>query len=509
MEFGGSIAMTTALIMSIAIAVMLISIVWALSTRYQRCPANRILVIFGKTGKGAAKCIHGGAAFVWPLFQDYAWLELEPFVVPIDLNNALSQENIRVTVPTTVTVAVSTEEGVMQNAAIRLLGQGIEEVQAQAQSVILGQMRQVMATMRIEEINRDRQAFMTKVNESLSVELEKIGLTVINVNIKDIEDDSGYIKALGRKAAAEAVNQAMVDVAEQEKNGTIGVAERQRDQKRAVAAANAAASVGEAEAERDRRKALAAADAEASIGEAEAARDRRQKVSMLEAEAVDIEAQASASVANSQAIRKVAEEEARSKGQVASVQADGSIRVAEQDAQRQAEEARAQREQARLKAELVVFAEAEKQKAILEAEAQRQKSVLIAKGEAEGILAKMQAEAEGVKSQLDSKAQGYKALVEACQSDAQLTSALLIIEKLTDLAHIQADTVKNLPLEKIIVWDGGGSGGMSDLGKRLMGVLPPMHELARVAGLELPEFLGKATSQTNTKPPPEKEGTSK
>ena len=252
--------MTTALVTSAILCVVFISVIWALSSRYQRCPANRILVIYGKTGKGAAKCIHGGAAFVWPLFQAYAWLELEPFVVPIDLNNALSQENIRVTVPTTVTVAVSTEEGIMQNAAVRLLGQGIEEVKAQAQSVILGQMRQVMATMRIEEINRDRQAFMTKVNESLSVELEKIGLSVINVNIKDIEDDSGYIKALGRKAAAEAVNQALVDVAEQEKNGTIGVAERQRDHKRAVAAANGAAAVGEAEAERDRRKALAAAE---------------------------------------------------------------------------------------------------------------------------------------------------------------------------------------------------------------------------------------------------------
>lgn len=251
--------MTTALVTSAILCVVFISVIWALSSRYQRCPANRILV-YGKTGKGAAKCIHGGAAFVWPLFQAYAWLELEPFVVPIDLNNALSQENIRVTVPTTVTVAVSTEEGIMQNAAVRLLGQGIEEVKAQAQSVILGQMRQVMATMRIEEINRDRQAFMTKVNESLSVELEKIGLSVINVNIKDIEDDSGYIKALGRKAAAEAVNQALVDVAEQEKNGTIGVAERQRDHKRAVAAANGAAAVGEAEAERDRRKALAAAE---------------------------------------------------------------------------------------------------------------------------------------------------------------------------------------------------------------------------------------------------------
>jgi flotillin len=496
--------MTAAIAISVVISVVFISIIWALSSRYQRCPANRILVIYGKTGKGAAKCIHGGAAFVWPLFQDYAWLELEPFVVPIDLNNALSQENIRVTVPTTVTVAVSTEEGIMQNAAIRLLGQGVEEVQAQAQSVILGQMRQVMATMRIEEINRDRQAFMTKVNESLSVELEKIGLSVINVNIKDIEDDSGYIRALGRKAAAEAVNQALVDVAEQEKNGTIGVAQRQRDQKTAVAAANAAAAVGEAEAERDRRKALAAADSEAMIGEAEAARDRRQKVSMLEAEAVDIEAQASASVANSQATRKVAEEEARAKGQVALVQADGSIRVAEQDAQRQAEEARAQREQARLNAEVVVFAEAEKQKAILEAEAQRQKSVLIAKGEAEGVLARMQAEAEGVKSQLASKALGYKALVEACQSDTQLTAALLIIEKLADIAHIQADAVKNLPLEKVIVWDGGREGGLSDLGKRFMGVLPPMHELARVAGLELPEFLGKATGQA-TREPQEKE----
>jgi len=451
--------MTTALVTSAILCVVFISVIWALSSRYQRCPANRILVIYGKTGKGAAKCIHGGAAFVWPLFQAYAWLELEPFVVPIDLNNALSQENIRVTVPTTVTVAVSTEEGIMQNAAVRLLGQGIEEVKAQAQSVILGQMRQVMATMRIEEINRDRQAFMTKVNESLSVELEKIGLSVINVNIKDIEDDSGYIKALGRKAAAEAVNHALVDVAEQEKNGTIGVAERQRDHKRAVAAANAAAAVGEAEA-------------------------------------VGIEAQASASVANSQATRKVTEEEARAKGQVALVQADGSIRVAEQDAQRQAEDARSLREQARLNAEVVVFAEAEKQKAILEAEALRQKSVLIAKGEAEGILARMQAEAQGVRSQLDSKAQGYKALVEACKSDTQLTAALLLIEKLTDLTQIQAEAVRNLPIEKVIVWDGGGEGGLADLGKRFMGVLPPMHELARIAGLELPEFLGRVTGHS-------------
>ncbi|HAU38241.1 MAG TPA: hypothetical protein DCX07_11075, partial [Phycisphaerales bacterium] len=197
-------------------------------SRIRRCPSNKVLVIYGKTGSGAARCVHGGMAFVWPLIQAYDYLDLEPFVVPIDLTNALSQENIRVSVPTTVTAAISNQPGVMENAAIRLLGLTRGQIQAQAQDIILGQMRAVIATMKIEDINRDRQAFMSAVNEAVTFELEKIGLGVINVNIRDIEDESGYIKALGRKAAAEAINQANIDVAEQEKLGQTGVAVRQR-----------------------------------------------------------------------------------------------------------------------------------------------------------------------------------------------------------------------------------------------------------------------------------------
>lgn len=489
--------MATALSLTVILALILCAILWMFINRYKRCPSNQILVVYGKTGQGAAKCVHGGAAFVWPVLQSFAWLDLEPFVVPIELTNALSQENIRVSVPTTVTAAISTEEGIMQNAAVRLLGQTIEDVQKQAQDIILGQMRAVIATMKIEEINRDRQAFMAKVNDAVSVELEKIGLSVINVNIKDIEDDSGYIKALGRKAAAEAVNQAIIDVAEQEKLGKIGVAERERDQRTAVAAANAQATVGEAEAERDRRKAVAAAEAGAAVGEAEAARDRRQKVSLLDAEAVETETLANAKKAGSQAGQKVAEEEARTKGQTAAVQADASIRVAQEESARAAEEARARREQARLKAEIVVPAEAEREKAIVAAEAERQKRVLVAKGEAESVLVKMQAEAQGSQAQLDAKAAGYKALVQSCASDPSLTAALLVIEKLRDVTALQVEAIKNLPIEKIVIWDGGGDGsGLSNLGSRLLGVLPPMHELAKTAGLELPEFLGRATGKT-------------
>ncbi|MBI5568855.1 MAG: flotillin family protein [Desulfomonile tiedjei] len=487
--------MWTVLGLAAILAVVVLGIFSMFLGRFKRCPSNQILVIYGKTGQGVAKCVHGGAAFVWPVLQASAWLDLEPFDIPLELTSALSHENIRVNVPTTVTAAISTDQGIMQNAAVRLLGRSREEIQKLAQDIILGQMRAVMATMRIEEINRDRQAFMARVNDAVAAEIEKIGLQVINVNIKDVEDESGYIKALGRKAAAEALNQAMVDVAEQEKIGKIGVAERERDQRRAVAVAGADAQSGEAEADRDRRKAVAAANSLAAVGEADADKNRRQQMSLLEAQAVETETEANSRKAGYLAGQKVAEEEARAKSQTATAKADGAVRVAQEQAQQSAEEARAKREEARLTAEVVVPAEAARQRAVVEAEAERQKKVLIARGEAEATLARMKAEAEGLQAMLDARAEGYRSLVSACGSDASATAALLLIEKLTDIARIQTDAVKNLPIEKIVVWDGGGDGGIADLGRRFMGVLPPIHELAKTAGLDLPEFLGRATPQ--------------
>jgi len=470
----------TNLILLIIIAIAIIGCVMAFVSRYRRCPSNKILVIYGKTSSGAAKCIHGGAAFVWPLFQDFAYLDLEPFVVPIDLKNALSQENIRVTVPTTVTAAISNTKGIMQNAAVRLLGLSRKEIEDQAQDIILGQMRAVIATMKIEEINQDRQAFLAKVNEAVSGELEKIGLYLINVNIRDIEDESGYIIALGRRAAAEAINQALVDVAEQEKIGQTGVAIRERDKRVAVAAATAEAEIGEASADRDRRSQSAALDAQAAEGETEA------------------RAKKAAYVAN----QNVAEQEARNRAESAAREADGAIRVAQEIAEKKAEEARAERESARLNATIVVPATADKEQTIIAADAQKERSIRIAQGEAEAKLAKMKAEGAGVQAILDGKAQGYEALVKACQTADQAAS-LLLIEKLQDIAGIQAQAIQDLPIEKVIVWDGGGKeGGMAGLGGRLMGALPPMHDIAKQVGLDLPEFLGRMKQEEEKKEEP-------
>jgi flotillin len=446
-------------------------------------------VIYGKTGKGAAKCVHGGAAFVLPLFQSYDYLDLEPFVVPIDLTNALSQENIRVAVPTTVTAAISNEPGIMENAAIRLLGLTLPQIQTQSQDIILGQMRAVIATMRIEDINRDRQLFMQRVNEAVSIELEKIGLALINVNIRDIEDESGYIKAIGRKAAAEAIQQASIDVSEQERRGATGVAERQRDQRVAVANATALAQIGEATADRN----------------------RRQNVAGLDAEAVEKETQANAAKAGFHANQKVAEELSRQKGESAAKEADAGIRVAQELAQKRAEEAKALREQARLNAELVVPANSQREKVVINADAEKQQAIKIAEGQAAAKLAVMTAEGQGLQAILDGKAEGYRNLFLSCGGDAQSAATMLMLEKLVEVAHVQAQAIQDLPIEKVIVWDGGGSGGanggvdtggLANLGRKLMGTLPPMHEVARQVGLELPDFLGRLSKEMHEKKPP-------
>lgn len=457
------------LTMTIILVLAAIIMFFALVSRYRRCPSNKILVIYGKTGSGAARCIHGGAAFIVPIIQDYQYLDLEPFAVPIDLTNALSQENIRVAVPTTITAAISTDDQIMQNAAIRLLGLTRGQIQAQAQDIILGQMRAVIATMKIEDINRDRQAFMGRVNEAVGVELEKVGLTAINVNIRDIEDESGYIKALGRKAAAEAINTANIDVAEQERIGQTGVAQRQKDT----------------------RVAVADAKAEAEIGEANADRSKRQQTATLDAQAVQAETEAGVQRALYLANQSVAEQTARGRSESAAQVADGEIRVAKENAQKKAEDARAIREQSRLNADIVVPAQAQQQQVVIAAEAQKQQAIRQAQGEAEATLATMTAQAQGLQKQLEAKAEGYLRLVQSAR-DPQALASLLIIEKLSDVANIQAQAIKNLPIEKIVIWDNGGDGsGLSGLGQRLMGALPPIHELAKQIGLELPAYLGK------------------
>ncbi|KAB2870673.1 MAG: flotillin family protein [Bacteroidales bacterium] len=457
--------MSQFVVFAIVIGVIFVFIlIVSLFKRYKRCPSDRVLVIYGKVGKSktaearSAKCIHGGAAFIWPVIQDYSFLNLTPISIEINLTNALSQQNIRVDVPSRFTVGISTEPGVMDNAAERLLGLSQDDISNLAKDIIFGQLRLVVATMDIEEINSNRDKFLAAVSSNVEAELKKIGLKLINVNVTDINDESGYIVALGREAAAKAINDAKKSVAEKNRDG--------------------------------------------SIGEANALRDQRVQVSSADATAVEGENNAKVTIANSNATRREREAEAERKAIAAEKVNQAKALEEAYAAEREAELARAERQEATQKADIVVPAQINKEKIEIDAEAMAEQIRRHARGEADAIYMKMQAEAKGIYEILSKQAEGFEKLSKAT-GNSQDAVMMMIADKLPELVKTQVEAIKNLKIDKITVWDNMGSGkdGKSPTSANflsgMLGSIPPFEELFKMAGMELPNYLkGKSIEQS-------------
>ncbi len=443
----------------VVIALLVFTLFLIFLSRYRKCPSDRIMVIYGKVGKNAdgtarsSKCIHGGAAFVWPIIQSYQYLDLTPISIAVDLRSALSRQNIRIDVPSIFTVGISTEPGVMQNAAERLLGLKLSEIQELAKDIIFGQLRLVIATMDIEEINTDRDKFLEAVSRNVETELKKIGLRLINVNVTDISDESGYISALGKEAAAKAINDAKKNVAEKERDGSIGEALAQKDQRIQVASANSMAIRGENDAKIE--------------------------------------------VANSEAVRREKAAEAMRLAIAAEkVQAAKALEEA-YAAEKEAELSRSAREKATLEADVIVKAEITKREIELAAEAEAEKIRRQAAGEADAIYAKMEAQARGMQEILSKQAAGFEKIVAAAGGDAKNAMMLMLADKMEDLMKIQVEAIRDLKIDKVTVWDSGagtgtdGKGSTANFISGLMKSVPPMNEIFEMAGMNLPEFLGK------------------
>lgn len=456
-------------------AFVLLMIFISVVTWYRKCPSDRIMIIYGKTGGNqAARCIHGGAKFVWPIIQDYGYISLRPLQIPVNLDNALCKQNIRINVPSIFTVGVSTSPEIMGNAAERLFGQTPEAIAELAKDIIFGQLRLVIASMLIEEINADRETFLRAVEANVAEELKKLGLELLNVNITDITDESGYIAAIGQRAAAGAINKARVDVAEEQRKGSIGSAEAKKLERIAVSQAEAEAASGEANAERDRRIAVKQADSTATQGE---------NVSMIE-------------IAQSNATRQEQEAEAYRRAEAARKIAAAQIEKAQFEAEAEAQISRAKMEMERQNAEVIVPAEINKRQVEIAADAEAEKIRREAKGAADAIYAKLEAQARGNFEILKAKGEGYKAIIEACENDSNSASKMLLIEKLQEIVSLQTEAIKGIKIDKVTVWDGGNKGadGKTTTANFLSGMLqslPPLHDVAGMAGLDLPDYLGK------------------
>jgi flotillin len=466
----GTIILPTIIIVAIFITVT------AVFARYKRCPSDKVLVVYGKTGKGAdgesrsARCIHGGAAFIWPVIQSFKFLDLTPISIEVNLTNALSKQNIRVDVPSRFTVGISTETSIMPNAAERLLGLPMKEIQELAKDIIFGQLRLVVATMDIEEINSDRDKFLLNVSQNVEAELKKIGLKLINVNVTDIRDESGYIEALGKEAAAKAINDAKKTVAEKNRDGAIGEADAKQDERVRVSAANAKATEGENIA----------------------------KITVANSDAEKMERQAEAN-RKSNAAQKVQAAKALQESYVA---------------EQLAEKARAERERATKEADVIVHAEIEKRRVEIDAEAKAETIRRIAKGEADATLAKMEAEAKGNMEILTKQAEGFQKLVEAAGNSAENAVMLMMTEKIEELVKLQVEAIKNIKIDKITVWDtmGGNGNGTPTTANFLSGMLksvPPLEDVFKTAGMELPKYLKGNFKESEDKESEDKENITK
>lgn len=494
--------------------VALMGIALLFVARYKRCPANKVLVISGRVGGGnAAKCISGGGVFVWPVIQEFDYLSLEPIQIDIPLKDALSFENIRVSVPSVFTVAIGTEEVVRQNAAIRLLKLDQAQIKRQAQDIIFGQLRQVIASMRIEEINRDRDAFLHNIQQSLEGELKKIGLVLLNVNITDINDESGYIEAIGRKAAAEAVQKARGDVADQERMGEIRVAQAEREKQIQVASATKEREIGIREAQREQAVRVAELDKEQKIGEETAAYEREAQikeaeqkkrivVADAESRAIQGEAQSQATIAATQAELAVKQAEAYQLSETRKREAEAAVQEAQNRAMAKAALAEASRVEAERRAALEAPAKAEKARTIVEAEAEAEKRKLEAEAEAAAIYARLEAEARGQYEMLAKKAEGLRAIVDACGGSKEAFQ-LLMLEHMDNLAETAATAISNIKFDKIVVWEGGNGAGTANFLQNMTRTLPPMMQVIRdIGGVELPDYLGKLAEDGAAKDAP-------
>src|SRR5476651_2407467 len=443
------------------VALLLFTAFIGFLTRYKRCPSDRVLVIYGRVGEGrSARCMHGGAAFILPIIQDYQFLDLRPMSIDIQLNNALSKQNIRVSVPSTFTIGITTDPEKMGNAAERLLGLNSGQITQLAKEIIFGQMRLVVATMRIEEINSARDLLIEAITNNVSTELEKVGLRLINVNIQDVTDESGYIEALGKEASAKAIADAKIKVAQAERDAEIGKAVADKEMTISVAAAQADATQGKNMAQQQ----IAQSNADLRIKQAEAART----------------------------------------AQVAENTAKADIERQTFDAEGKAQEARAEMSRKQQYAERVVPAEIARDAIIVNAQAEAQRVTIAADAEGKRVLTVKQAEGLGIKAVLEGRAEGFRQLVAAAGGNSNEAVVVLVADQLPAMIDSQMKGISNLKIDKIVVWGGGeegGKGGISRLLKDLITGLPPVTDLARAAGVELPPVLGRVAPLVAAAPP--------
>lgn len=412
-------------------ALILVTTIWGLLSRYRRSAPDELLVVFGKAGKVTndegktivtpSKIIQGGGAFVWPIIQDFKKMSMKPIQIKVTVDGIDSQA-IPMHLPVVLTTAISQDKIIQQNAATRFLSATPTEIEKQISEILIGETRAIMATMLIEEINADRNTFLGKVRESLEQELTKVGYDVTNINISEITDDADYIKNLGKKAETKARANAEADIAEQTKQGNIKIANTKKEEEIAVADAEREKQVQVNQTKQEQEVKVAEINREKQIKLAEAEKERESGVAVQEAEkaARIAEAQADAESNKAKAM-------ARQVAAVAAAEAEAESKKAEFEA---------------TQTKNIAKAEADAEAAQNEAEALKQVRIAKAKQDQEAETIKATQEKEAKAAEYESNKRQRKAEQDKLAGVAEQEAKIDVAKARAKAAQAEADAVK-------------------------------------------------------------------
>ena len=458
--------------------------IWAV--RYRKVGPNEVLIVYGRRNRDRGfRIVHGGGTFIWPVVEDVQILSMELMTIDVKTPPVITLHGVPITVDGVAQIKVASDDVSICTAAEQFLSKSQSEIMRIAHQTLEGHLRAILGTMTVEDIYKNRDEFARKVQEVSAPDLSHMGLQAVSFTIKDIQDNEGYLEALGKPRIAEVKKDAVIGEAEAAKEATIRSAQAQQISEIAkiealknLADANRALEINKAENQAAIN--LKKADSDVAYDLQKFRRDQELKREEMQVQMV--EKQISIEIQENESTRKDRELDATVR-KPAEAERMKIQQLADAEKYRIEAMARAEAEQARLMG--LAQAEAEKAKGLAEAE------VIKAKGfaEAEIIMAKGRAEAEA----MEKKAEAWSKYNEAAM-------AQLIVEKMPDLAHAVA-----LPLsktEKIVVVSSGGDGaGASRVTQDVVNVvnqLPPMVEA--VTGLNLLDLVKRASAKPEAPP---------
>ncbi|MGB8453138.1 MAG: SPFH domain-containing protein [Anaerocolumna sp.] len=476
-EYFGASNYVPIIITVIAVAAGL-AILTGIFRMWKKVPQDKAMVVTGMK----KRIITGGGGLVIPVLERTDTISLGNIQLNINTSQTMSSQGVPIDVAGTAVIKVRNTHESIYAAIEQFSGTNENQIQnsisEQVTLILEGKLREIVASMTVEQIYNDREAFSAKVQEVVGTKIGEMGLELKDFSIKDVNDTNGYIRALGAKQIAEKKKDAEIAQAMALKEESIQKSEATKEGEKArleaqtqVSAALKAKEVQEAQYRSEQESAKAKADAayeiqksitnkEVIAAQMEADILKQQKQKELQ------EAQLQVEIAREQKQTELEQrraEKTREELKVKIVEpanADREQKQAEADADKYTKIAEAQARAEARKAEAIAEAEAKKAEASADAEAIKVKAEAQANAEAVGGEARAKAisavglaEAESIKAKglaeaeaMEKKAEAYKKYTGAAMADK-------LIEKLPDIAKAIAEPLSQISDIKIY---GGG-----------------------------------------------------